>query len=147
MIGQTKHGNTVRKEASVHMKLWTQSLLVDGLRFSVIFEFDDSRSINIYKKFLTDFVTPKIPKGAKVIVHGHTDIIGEEGHNQKLSEARANDVWNILVGALANAGRSDVKIEVAGFGEDENVSPFENKFPEERFYNRTVIIDVIPQDK
>ena len=147
MVGQTKNGNTVRKEASVHMTLWTQSLLVDGLRFSVIFEFDDSRSINIYRKFLTDFVTPKIPDGSRVIIHGHTDIIGEEVHNQKLSEARANDVTKILQDALARAGKNDVKIEVTAFGEDENVSPFENKFPEERFYNRTVIIDVIPRDK
>jgi len=146
MVGQTKHGNTVRKEVPVHMELWTQSLLVDGLRFSVIFEFDDSRSINIYRKFLTDFVTPKIPKDSKVIIHGHTDIIGEEGHNQKLSEARANDVTKILQDALARAGKNKVKIEVTAFGEDENVSPFENKFPEERFYNRTVIIDVIPRD-
>jgi outer membrane protein OmpA-like peptidoglycan-associated protein len=146
MVGQTKNGNTVRKEESVHMTLWTQSLLVDGLRFSVIFEFDDSRSINIYRKFLTDFVTPKIPEGAKVIVHGHTDIIGQEVYNQKLSEARANDVTKILQDALARAGKKDVKIEVTAFGEDENVSPFENKFPEERFYNRTVIIDVIPRD-
>ncbi len=144
MIGQTKNGNTVRKEESMHMTLWTQSLLVDGLRFSVIFEFDDSRSINIYRKFLTDIVTTRIPEGAKVIIHGHTDIIGEEGHNQKLSEARANDVTKILKDALARAGKNDVKIEVTAFGEDENVSPFENKFPEERFYNRTVIIDVIP---
>lgn len=146
MVGQTKNGNTVRKEASVHMALWTQSLLLDGLRFSVIFEFDDSRSINIYQKFLADFVTPKIPEGARVIIHGHTDIIGEEGHNQKLSEARANDVTKILQDALARAGKNDVKLEVTAFGEDENVSPFENKFSEERFYNRTVIIDVIPRD-
>lgn len=144
MVGQTKNGNTVRKEESVHMALWTQSLLADGLRFSVIFEFDDSRSINIYQKFLADFVTPRIPEGSKVIIHGHTDIIGEEGHNQKLSEARAKDVTKILQDALARAGKKDVKIEVTAFGEDENVSPFENKFPEERFYNRTVIIDVIP---
>jgi len=144
MVGKTKLGNTVRKEETVHMTLWAQSLLVDGLRFSVIFEFDDSKSIDIYVKFLTDFVTPKIPEGSWVIIHGHTDIIGEEGHNQKLSEARANDVTKILKYALARAGKKDVKLEVSGFGEDENISPFENKFPEERFYNRTVIIDVIP---
>jgi outer membrane protein OmpA-like peptidoglycan-associated protein len=144
MVGQTKNGNTVRKEASVHMVLWSQSLLAEGLRFSVIFEFDDSRSILIYEKFLTDIVTPKIPIDGKVIIHGYTDIIGEEAHNQTLSEARANDVRKIIEGALAKAGRNDVKLEVAGFGEDETLSPFENKFPEERFYNRTVIIDIIP---
>jgi hypothetical protein len=31
---------------------------------------------------------------------------------------------------------------VNGYGEDSNRSPFNNKFPEERFYNRTVIIDI-----
>jgi hypothetical protein len=36
-----------------------------------------------------------------------------------------------------------VKFELNGFGENENESPFENKTPEERSYNRTVIIDVI----
>jgi len=146
MVGQTKNNNKVRKEETVHMNLWTQSLLVDGLRFSVIFEFDDSKSIGIYHKFLTDFVSTKISDGAKVIIHGHTDIIGEEGYNQKLSEARANDVTKILKDALTKAGKNDVKLEVTAFGEDQNVAPFENKFPEERFYNRTVIIDVIPHD-
>jgi hypothetical protein len=38
-----------------------------------------------------------------------------------------------------------VKFEVYGFGEDKTAAPFENKFPEERFYNRTVVIDIIPK--
>jgi hypothetical protein len=37
-----------------------------------------------------------------------------------------------------------VKFELNGFGENENESPFENKTPEERSYNRTVIIDIVP---
>jgi outer membrane protein OmpA-like peptidoglycan-associated protein len=49
---------------------------------------------------LTDVITPKIPVGATVIVHGHTDAIGEETHNQ-LSLARANDVKNIIENALS----------------------------------------------
>jgi hypothetical protein len=36
-----------------------------------------------------------------------------------------------------------VKFELNGFGENENESPFEKK-PEERSYNRTVIIDIVP---
>ena len=44
--------------------------------------------------------------------------------------------------SLAKAGRTDVTFEVTGYGEDEKTSPFENKFAEERFYNRTVIIDI-----
>ena len=34
-----------------------------------------------------------------------------------------------------------------GFGDDADFAPFENKFPEERFYNRTVIIDIVPNTK
>jgi outer membrane protein OmpA-like peptidoglycan-associated protein len=56
--------------------------------------------------------------------------------------ARANDVKKVLESALVKSGRSDVKFEVTGYGEDQNYSPFNNKFPEERFYNRTVIIDI-----
>jgi outer membrane protein OmpA-like peptidoglycan-associated protein len=89
-------------------------------------------------------VTPKIPKGGKIIIHGYTDIIGEEKHNLKLSLARANDVKNIFEKALSKVNRNDVEIEVDGYGEDENLSQFNNQYPEERFYNRTVIIDIIP---
>jgi outer membrane protein OmpA-like peptidoglycan-associated protein len=144
MVGQTKNGKTVKKEAPVHIALWTPPENEEILRFSIIFEFDDSQAINIYDKFLTDIVTPKIPKGGTVIIHGHTDIIGEEAHNLELSLARANDVKTILENALAKVGRSDVIFDVHGYGEDENLAPFENKFPEQRFYNRTVIIDIIP---
>ena len=94
-----------------------------------------------------DVVTSKIPVGSKVIIHGHTDIIGGEAYNLNLSASRANDVRAIIEKALAKSGRTDVQFEVNGFGEDENKSPFENKTPEERFYNRTVIIDIVPAVK
>jgi len=144
MTGQTKSGKTVKKETPVHMVLWTPPENEEGMRFSVIFEFNESQAITIYEKYLTDIVTPKIPKGGTVIIHGHTDIIGDEAHNQELSLARANEVRSIIENALSKAGRSDVKFEVYGFGEDQSLSPFENKFPEERFYNRSTIIDIIP---
>jgi len=57
---------------------------------------------------------------------------------------RANDVKNILENGLAKIGRTDVKFEVHGYGEDQTLAPFENNFPEERFYNRTVVIDIVP---
>jgi outer membrane protein OmpA-like peptidoglycan-associated protein len=144
MVGQTKSGKTVRKETTVHMVLWTPAKSNEMLRFSVLYEFDKSKTIALYEKYLTDIVTPKIPIGATVIIHGHTDIIGEEAYNLNLSIERANDVKSIIEKALTNAGRSDVKFEVSGFGEDTTMAPFDNKYPEERFYNRTVIIDIIP---
>jgi outer membrane protein OmpA-like peptidoglycan-associated protein len=147
MIGQTNTGHIMRKEAPVHIALWNPSKDEEMMRFSIIFEFNAPEAINIYEKYLTNIVMPKIPINGKVIIHGHTDKIGNVAHNQKLSLARANDVKGIFDLALANAGRADVKFEVHGFGKDEVLAPFENKFPEERFYNRTVIIDIIPADK
>jgi outer membrane protein OmpA-like peptidoglycan-associated protein/opacity protein-like surface antigen len=144
MIGQNKSGKIIEKETTMHVVLWTPAKTEQGIRYSIIYEFNKSKAIAIYEKYLTDIVTPKIPAGATVIIHGHTDIIGEEAHNVDLSLARANDVKGILASALSKAGRNDVKFEVNGFGEDENKSPFENKTPEERFYNRTVVIDIIP---
>ena len=144
MIGQTKSGKVVKKEANAHLVLWTPPVNEEMMRFSVIYEFNDSKAIGVYEKYLTEIVIPKIPNGATVLLHGHTDIIGEEAHNLQLSLDRANDVRSILEKGLAKAGRSDVKFEVHGFGEAENLAPFENKYPEERFYNRTVIIDIIP---
>jgi outer membrane protein OmpA-like peptidoglycan-associated protein len=114
------------------------------MRFSIIYEFNESKSIMVYEKYLTDIVTPKIPKDGTVIIKGYTDVIGDVTHNKELSISRANDVRKILENSLAKAGKTDVKFEVYGFGEDQKESPFNNDFPEERFYNRTVVIDIIP---
>ncbi|WP_426063118.1 OmpA family protein [Flavobacterium sp. DSP2-3-1] len=147
MIGQTKSGKIVEKETPVHMVLWTPAKMDEGMRYSIIYEFNSSTAITMYEKYLTEVVAPKIPSGATVVIKGHTDIIGEEIYNQGLSLSRANDVKRIIESSLTKTGRNDVKFEVSGYGENENNAPFENKTPEERFYNRTVIIDIIPAAK
>lgn len=146
MTGKTKTGKTVTKEAAVDIALWTSPTNEEGMRFSVIYEFNESKAISIYEKYLNDVVIPKIPQNGMVIIHGHTDIIGDDAYNQKLSMARANNVKSILESGLLRAGRNDVKFQTSGSGEDESLSPFANKYPEERFYNRTVIIDIIPRN-
>jgi outer membrane protein OmpA-like peptidoglycan-associated protein len=82
-----------------------------------------------------------------VTIHGHTDIIGNEQHNQKLSEERATEVKRILVKYTKGFPDRKVQFEVMGLGEQEALSPFDNKLPEERFYNRCVIIDITPTNK
>ncbi len=144
MVGHTKEGTTVRREVPVHMVLWTPAVYTNGMRFSILYEFNESKAISMYEKYITEIVTPKIPKGGKVLVRGYTDIIGDEANNMELSLARANDVKSILQASLVKAGRSDVTIDVKGFGEDEKMSLFNNTYPEERFYNRTVVIDILP---
>ena len=127
------------------MVLWTPAKTEESMRFSIIYEFNKSVAINIYEKYLLEVVTPKIPDNATVIINGYTDIIGGEENNQKLSLARANNVKRILEKGISDAGRKNVKFEVSGLSEDQSLSPFNNKYPEERFYNRTVIIDIIPE--
>lgn len=147
MTGQAKSGKSVTKETTAHIVLWAPAKIDEGIRYSIIYEFNESKAISIYDKYLTEVVSPKIPLNGTVIIQGHADIIGNDVHNLTLSQARANDVKSILESALAKSGRSDVKFEVRGYGEDPGRSPFSNNFPEERFYNRTVIIDIFNSGK
>jgi outer membrane protein OmpA-like peptidoglycan-associated protein len=143
MTGETRKGVTVRKESTVHLMRQNETIS-KGLRYSILFDFNKANTIASYEKFLSDVVSGSIADGSTVIIHGHTDIIGEEDYNTKLSQERAREVQGILERALAKAGKNNVKFETLGFGEDTNRAPFENGVPEERFYNRTVIIDIIP---
>ncbi|MGM0650831.1 MAG: hypothetical protein ACQES1_10045, partial [Bacteroidota bacterium] len=76
MISKMNDGLVVEKDTSLNMVLWTPSENEEGMRFSIIYEFDNSEAINIYDTYLTDIVTPKIPTGSSVIISGYTDNTG-----------------------------------------------------------------------
>ena len=97
-----------------------------------------------YEKVIADFVTPLIPDNGTVVIHGHTDIIGEEEYNYNLSHERAQDAQSIIERAVSKSGKRGVTYETLWFGEDLQYAPFDNNLPEERFYNRSVIIDIVP---
>ncbi len=143
MFGTTKAGEVIKRESSVSVAK-SESLKQEGLRYSILFDFDKSDAIAAYEKFLTEVVAPLIPDNGTAIIHGHTDIIGDEKYNHQLSHNRAETTKIILERATNRLGKRDVKFEVYGFGAEVANAPFENKYPEERFYNRTVIIDIIP---
>jgi outer membrane protein OmpA-like peptidoglycan-associated protein len=143
MTGETKSGNIVQKESFISLQK-NATIIQEGLRYSILFDFDRSKTIASYEAFLADVVAPLIPENGYVIIHGHTDIIGEETYNHSLSHDRAKGTQEILEQALARAGKKGVRFETYGFGEDESMAPFENDMPEKRFYNRTVIIDIVP---
>jgi outer membrane protein OmpA-like peptidoglycan-associated protein len=145
MIGIDKKGKIEKKESKISMVLWKPPVTEEVMRFSVIYEFNESNAITQYEKYLKEVVIQKIPMGGLVIIHGHTDAIGDAAYNERLSWARANDVKTIMENGLKTKGRSDVSFQILGLGEDETAAPFNNKYPEERFYNRTVIIDIIPK--
>jgi outer membrane protein OmpA-like peptidoglycan-associated protein len=146
MTGEAKNGTTVTKESTVHL-IRQDATIQKAFRYSVVFDFDKVTSITSYNKLLTNVVSPLITDGSTVIVHGHTDIIGEEDYNQKLSDGRAQQTQKVLESSLSASGKNNVKFETLGMGESTSSSPFENTLPEERFYNRTVVIDIIPVNK
>jgi outer membrane protein OmpA-like peptidoglycan-associated protein len=146
MKATKKDGSSIMQHATTEIVQWTPTKDQEGKRYSILYEFNDAKAIDIYEKYLTNVIAPTISPNSIVYIHGYTDTIGDELNNSKLSLARAHDVHKILMNSLTKAGRKDVTFEVFGFGEDSKLSPFQNKLPEERFYNRTVIIDIIPQN-
>ncbi|MBU1760718.1 MAG: OmpA family protein, partial [Bacteroidetes bacterium] len=141
MNGINKNGTLVKKVKTVHL-VRQDGVIEKGYRYSILFNFDKAETIASYEKFLTDEVSSLITDGSNVIIHGHTDIIGSEEYNHTLSHNRALETQKILERALSNAGKKNVTFETYGFGEELDKAPFGNTLPEERSYNRTVIIDI-----
>jgi outer membrane protein OmpA-like peptidoglycan-associated protein len=143
MLAQTEEGHTISKESKLHL-VRNAPAKEEALRFSILFDFDQSKTVATYEKFLTNVVMPLVPDNATILIHGHSDVIGDDEYNLSLSMDRAQEAKRILEAALAKAGKKGMRYETYGFGSDPALAPFENKFPEENFYNRTVIIDIIP---
>jgi outer membrane protein OmpA-like peptidoglycan-associated protein len=143
MIGQTDDNVSIKKESTLHLERSTKEV-DEELKFSILFDFDKYSAVANYEKFLTDDVAPFITPNSTVIIHGHTDIIGGKEHNYKLSVERAEDAQTILQKDKKILAMDVVKFQAIGYGADETKAPFGNKLPEERCYNRTVIINVIP---
>jgi OmpA-OmpF porin, OOP family len=75
-------------------------------------------------------------KDKKVNLSGHTDSIGTDAYNQKLSERRANSVKAYIV----KKGVDDSRVAAQGFGETKPIA--DNKTKEGRAKNRRVEIKV-----
>ncbi len=144
MLAETKQGKFVRKETTVQL-VRRVTPPNDAVRFRILFDFDQSTAVSSYEEFLTKVVAPQIPDSGIVIIHGYTDIIGEEEYNQKLSDERVNEVRRIIQNAVSSSDKKGVTFETFGFGEDVQYASFDNSYPEGRFYNRSVIIDIVPE--
>ena len=144
MLGETKRGNHIQKEGSLSL-VRRDVPKEEAVRFSILFEFDKSKTVASYATFLTDVVTPLIPDSGIVVIHWHTDIVGEEDYNYNLSAERAQEAQSLIEGAISKSGKKGITFETFWFGEDLQYAPFDNYFPEGRFYNRTVIIDIVPK--
>ena len=105
----------------------------------VLFEFDSARLTSADKTKLDTIATrlKQEAPSAQLRVSGHTDSVGSDAYNQKLSEKRAHSVTEYLIGA--GVPRSNF-VSVVGAGESHPVA--DNKTADGRASNRRVEIQI-----
>lgn len=105
------------------------------IAYSVNFNFNaDTIADNNYSKFegLANFIN-SYPK-ADVILEGHTDSVGSDAYNQKLSKIRAEKVKTILVKSYAIDAE---RLSTVGYGETKPIDT--NETEAGRLNNRRVV--------
>ncbi|MDF3845074.1 OmpA family protein, partial [Pseudomonas citronellolis] len=113
------------------------------VQLDVKFDFDKSRvKQNSYVdiKNLADFM--KQYPSTSTTVEGHTDSVGTDAYNQRLSERRANAVRDVLVNEYGVEGG---RVSAVGYGESRPVA--DNGTAEGRAVNRRVEAEVEAQAK
>ena len=144
MIGRLNSGQILKKDTTAYFSRWTPPVTNYTRRFSISYEYNHSKAIQIYNSYLTDVITPAIPVSGKVAIHGHSENINLSNYDRKLFLTRANDAKIIIENALAKTGRTDVQIEVYGLGNNPVVAPFGKASEPERLHHRTIFIDFVP---
>jgi outer membrane protein OmpA-like peptidoglycan-associated protein len=115
--------------------------LVDSTRdiYSlVLFKFNSPEAGPLNDRILHEYIYQDVRPGARIEVIGHTDVVGLDDANLRLSQARAKTVTdgirkNVKAGVFAN-------LDGKGVGELDALYP--NELPEGRFYNRTVQVRI-----
>ncbi|SDH79100.1 OmpA family protein [Pseudomonas panipatensis] len=113
------------------------------VQLDVKFDFDKAKvKENSYAdiKNLADFMK-QYPK-TTTTVEGHTDSVGTDAYNQKLSERRASAVRDVLVNTYGVQGS---RVNAVGYGESRPVA--DNSTAEGRAVNRRVEAQVEAQGK
>jgi outer membrane protein OmpA-like peptidoglycan-associated protein len=101
-------------------------------RFSLIlFQFDESK-LSFYNERVAQLMKNVIKPNSEVRITGHTDRMGKDDYNMRLSQERANAVRNSII---------DPNVKAFGMGETEQ--KYDNNLPEGRFYCRRVDVIVL----
>ena len=100
----------------------------------ILFDFG-SNKIGESNQSIIDIIKERVNPGAIISIVGHTDRVGREKHNIRLSTKRSKSTEKAL-----NFDRSEYSVGARGAGEDELL--YSNDLPEARFYCRTVKIEV-----
>ncbi len=101
----------------------------------ILFDYD-STAIKSRNKVIVDRIIARMQEvpDAKVDIVGHTDIIGKEAYNRKLSERRAEAVKGQFAAVASD------NMTMSGDGPQNPL--YDNTLPEGRALNRTVTIDL-----
>ena len=99
----------------------------------IMFPFDKSDVGAMNSRILKEYVLPRLFPTSDAVVVGHTDVIGSDEYNLKLSASRGAKAKEELASLLQIKVKS---LDSKGVGEAEPL--FDNSLPEGRFYNRTV---------
>ena len=111
-------------------------------RYLMVFDYNKADAVATYETKIRKEITPGMNVGNTVIVHGHTDIIGNEEANQKLSQERANEAKRIIDDQLGKDSKN-IDVQAIGIGQTNMQYTFQNSLPEGRMYNRNVFVEVI----
>ncbi|MBU0909621.1 MAG: OmpA family protein, partial [Proteobacteria bacterium] len=128
--------NFIRREERMAQKIASKVIEKYGL---ILFEFDredlkDRNQIIVNRVITRMGLLPS----AVMNIAGHTDTIGKEDYNLKLSERRASAVY----AAMIERGIAVVS-QITYQGNGPNNPPYDNNIPEGRALNRTVIITLM----
>jgi outer membrane protein OmpA-like peptidoglycan-associated protein len=108
---------------------------VVALKSDVLFAFGSATLPASAQKRIAELASAA-PKQARLKVWGHTDDVGSDAENRRLSTQRAR-----AVAAAVRAARPDLRLDVRGFGESRPVEPNRTggkDNPEGRAANRRV---------
>ena len=109
-------------------------------RYNLIFFDFNSPKVSKFNESTVSVILNRIRLNSAVNVFGFTDRIGSDVVNKKLSEARAEDFYEKIKSRIVPN-----KLDYTGNGAK---LIYNNDFPEGRFYNRTVIVEIAtPLDK
>lgn len=103
--------------------------------YGIYFDFASAEIRDESKPIISEIISYlKENPDVKIVVEGHTDNVGSESSNQKLSENRAKNVMNKLV----DGGISKDRLTISGYGSKQPIS--DNGTEAGRAQNRRVTI-------
>lgn len=108
----------------------------------LLFDFDESVLKAEAQETLDNIIADlnKLDENTNIQINGHTDNVGDSSYNLKLSEERAQSVWEYLKG---NAEMDKFNVKIKGYGDQQPVASNEDEDGQQR--NRRVEIVINPK--